>query len=222
MVTLYGSLRSRTLRPLWLLREMDAPFEWVPVVQAYRIGDPSAASAPVNTASAAFRALNPMAQVPAMTDGELTLTESMAITLYLARKFGGPLTPQTEVEEALTLQWAFFGDSTIEQPALDILIVNHRGTVDTEQGRATIDAARKALQQPFARLDAHLQSRPWLLGDRFTVADILLVECVRFAMYDTVAFAEFAALRRWLEACRARPVFTQLWAERTAEPDRYA
>lgn len=222
MLTLYGSLRSRALRPLWLLREMGAPHDWVPVIQAYRIGDPTAADAPFNTANPDFRAINPMAQVPAMTDGDLVLSESMAISLYIARKFGGSLAPQTPSEDALALQWAFFATSAVEPQALAILMAIHQGDPTSAPGQAVIAAARTALARPFARIEAQVQSQPWLLGDRFTVADILLVECVRFAIDDPASFAEFPALRRWLATCRARPVFTTLWAERNAEPDKFA
>jgi len=221
MVKLYGSLRSRALRPLWLLREMGAPHEWIPVVQAYRIGDPSAATAPFNTASSEFRAVNPMGQVPAMVDGDLVLTESVAITLTLARKFGGPLAPATPAEEALALNWALLGVSAVEGPALAILMATHQGDPASAEGQATIANARASLARPFARIDAHLQGQAWLLGDRFTVADILLVECVRFAIDDAAAFAPFPDLRRWLTAARDRPVFKDLWAARNAEPDTY-
>ncbi|MCB1406723.1 MAG: glutathione S-transferase family protein [Rhodobacteraceae bacterium] len=218
MVQLYGSLRSRALRPLWLLREMQAPHTWIPVIQAYRIADPSSALAPHNTASASFLAINPMGQVPALVDGDLLLSESMAITLHLARKFGGPRAPAGAAEDALTLQWAFLGVSAVEKPALDILMTHHQGDPASPQGQATIAAARAALQRPFARIDAHLRAHDWLLGARFTVADILLAECVRFAIDDAALFKAFPALTRWLTTARARPVFTALWDERNAEP----
>jgi len=222
MITLYGSLRSRALRPLWLLREMQAPIDWVPVIQAYRSGPTKADTAPFNTGDAKFRAINPMGQVPAMTDGNLMLSESMAITLYLARKFGGPLAPRDATEEALTLQWAFLATSAIEPHALAILMAIHQGDPNSAQGQAAIAAARTALARPFARLDAQLQDQPWLLGARFTVADILVAECVRFAIDDSEAFAPFPSLSRWLTAARDRPVFKTLWVERNAEPDSFA
>ena len=84
MLTLYGVYRSRASRALWLLNETGTPFVHVPVIQAYRLADPAAPDAPRNTASADFLAVNPMGQIPALTDQGLLLTESLAITLYLA------------------------------------------------------------------------------------------------------------------------------------------
>lgn len=221
-LTLYGSLRSRALRPLWLLREMGAPHHYVPVIQGYRIGDPQAETAPFNTTNPTFSALNPMGQVPVLVDGDLTLCESLAMTVYIARKFGGPLAPKDPTEDALTLQWAFFAQSAIEPPALAILVAIHQGDPASDQGRATIQAARAALTRPFTRLEVLLETQPWMLGERFTVADILVAECVRFAIDDDAAFADYPALTRWLSAARARPAFKTLWAERNAEPDTYA
>ncbi|MEI2707305.1 MAG: glutathione S-transferase N-terminal domain-containing protein [Ilumatobacteraceae bacterium] len=80
MLTLYGVYRSRASRPLWLLAECGAPFTHVPVIQAYRLPDDRARAAALNTASEEFLAVNPMGQIPALTDGDLLLTESLAIT----------------------------------------------------------------------------------------------------------------------------------------------
>lgn len=218
MVTIYGCLRSRALRPLWLLREMGAPHDWVPVVQAYRLPDPADPDAPFHTARPEFLAINPMAQVPAMTDGGLMLAESVAITHHLARKFGGPLSFADLAEEALALQWALLGVSAVETPALQLLMVHANGQAATPEGEAQRRVARAALARPFKRIEAHLGAHDWLVGDRFTAADILLAECVRFAMDEPGVFDAYPALHRWLTAARARPVFQTLWAEREAEP----
>jgi glutathione S-transferase len=93
MSTLYGVFRSRASRPIWLLYELDEAFEHVPVIQAYRLKDAKAADAPFNTASPAFLKVNPIGQIPAWVEGDLVLTESLAITNHIARTRGGPLGP---------------------------------------------------------------------------------------------------------------------------------
>ena len=85
---IYGVLRSRASRNVWLAKEMGLPFEQIPVVQAYRLPDPAAPDAPLNTASPAFRAINPNGLIPTIEDDGLILHESLAINLYLARKHG--------------------------------------------------------------------------------------------------------------------------------------
>lgn len=218
MLTLYGNLRSRTMRPVWLLRELGVEYRLEPVIQAYRLADPDAPGAPFNTASPGFLAINPMGQVPAMVDADFALSESVAITLYLARKFGGPLAPADAREEALALQWALLGTSEVERSALEILIAHHLVGPDTPGGQSKRAAAREALARPFARIDAHLEGRDWLIGGRFTVADILLAEMVRFAEDEGDWMAGYANLHRWLVAARSRPAYAALWAERNAEP----
>jgi len=221
MITLYGSMRSRALRPLWVLHEMGAEFDWIPVIQAYRIADPSAVGAPFNTNAAAFRALNPMGQVPVMTDAALTLSESMAICFHIARSLGGDIAPRDATEDAEALQWAFLGVSAVETPALNISMAYNLGDPTTAKAQAAILEARAALQRPFARIEDHLSSRDWLIGGRFTLADILLVECVRFAIDDAPLFLGYPNLARWMTAARARPAFTALWQARNAEPVTY-
>ena len=134
MLTLYGCYRSRATRPLWALFETDMAFTHIPVIQAYRLPDPAAADAPVNTATPSFLAVNPMGQIPAMVDGDLVLTESLAITLHIARLAGGAIAPTTNAETALMEQWALFATSSVEGPALDITLTLSKGQDKTPEG----------------------------------------------------------------------------------------
>ncbi len=219
MITLYGCLRSRASRPWWLLTEAGVSFSHEPVIQAYRLADPAAADAPFNTASPGFLAINPQGQIPALVDDGLVLTESLAMTLYLARRYGGDLGPRDLAEEGQILQWAFLAGTAVEGPALDILFTLTRGEPETETGQARITAATAALARPCARIESHLAgSGDWLVGGRFTVADIALSECLRYAQPHPPALAAFPALRGWLARCHARPAFQAMMQAREAEP----
>lgn len=218
MIRLYGVLRSRATRPYWLLTEAGAEFELVPVIQSYRLADPAAPDAPLNTASPAFLSVNPQGQVPALQDGDLVLTESMAITLYLARRLGGATAPRDLAEEGLAIQWALVGATAVETPALDILYTHANRETGTEAGQTKLAAATQALARPFARIESHLAGRDWLMGDRFTVADILLAECVRYAQPHAPAMDPFPSLKAWLARCQARPAFKAMMDRRNAEP----
>lgn len=213
MITLYGVYRSRATRPLWLLHETGTPFTHVPVIQAYRLPDPAAPEAPVHTASPDFLKVNPQGQIPAMQDGDLVLTESLAIALYLARRYGGPLGPQDDAEAALMEQWALFAATAVEGPALEIL-----QAPEGAMGEGIVKVAAERLRRPLARLNAHLSGRDWLVGNRFTVADINTAECLRYAQGHAALIAEFPDVKRWIEAAQARPAFRALWAARQAEP----
>ena len=216
MITLYGVYRSRASRPLWLLAECNTPFRHVPVIQAYRLNQPKAADAPLNTASPEFLAINPLGQVPALQDDGLLLSESLAITLYIARRHGGTLGPQSDAETALMEQWALFAATAIEGPALDILTTLN--APDTPEAQAHIAINAEKLRRPLARLQSHLATHSHLVGDRFTVADINTAECLRLAQGHPTLLAEFPAVDTWLKACQSRLAFKAMWTARLAEP----
>ena len=218
MATLYGVARSRASRTIWLAGELGITLEQVAVIQAYRLTDPDAPDAPLNTRSPEFLALSPAGAIPVLKDGDLVLSESLAINHYLARKHGGPLAPRDAAETALMEQWAFYGVTAIEPHALAILYAYAQGRAETEEGRAEVAQAADALRRPLAVLDGHLAKAGHVVGGRFTVADINLAEIVRYAQPHPTLLPGFPAVAAWLEACQQRPAFQAMWAQRAAEP----
>ena len=218
MLILYGVHRSRASRPIWLLHEIGMAFDHRPVIQAYRLGNPGAADAPDNTASPSFLAVNPLGQIPCMVDGDLVLTESLAITLYIARRYGGALGPQDVPEEAQMMNWTLFAATAIEAPALDILMAHGRGEATTEAGAAEIAARLETLRRPMSRLEAHLGEREWMVGGRFTAADINVAECLRYMQPEPGALLPYPAVADWLARCQDRAGFRTMWQARLAEP----
>lgn len=214
MLKIYGVYRSRATRPLWLLEEIGLPFEHVPIIQAYRLPDTSAPGCPVHTQSSEFLAVNPMGSIPSIDDDGFLLHESLAISLYLARKYGGDFGPQDIGEEALMVQWSLFAATSIETLALKIQ--STKG--DTPEGIAAIDDAADALVRPFDVLEKHLATTHYLVGDRFTAADINVVEILRYARGYHPLFDSRPSLKAWYEACIHRPAYQAMWAKRNAEP----
>jgi glutathione S-transferase len=218
MVKIYGVMRSRATRNHWLAGDMGFPVEMVPVIQHYRLPDPEAPGAMLNTRSPEFLALSPQGAIPVMDDEGFVLAESLAINLYLAKKHGGPLAPADAQEEAEMVQWSLYGAASIEGAALPILYAYAQGRAGTPEGKAEIEAACVALRRPFAVLDAHLAKAGHLVGGRFTVADVGMAECVRFAQSHAPLMGEFPALNTWLLACQARPAFKTMFEKRLTEP----
>ena len=217
MLTLYGTLRSRATRVVWAAEELGLPYRREMVVFASALPDPKVPDAPLNTASDAFLAVNPMGQLPAMRDGDLCLGESHAICFYMARKAGGAVAPDGPGEEAEALQWAFLAATTIEPQAIEVLYTVMGGTADSAEGQARIAAAKEKLVRPLRRIEAHLQTGDWLVGGRFTIADILMEETLRYVAAAPGAFDGYPALRAWFDRCQARPGFQRMWAARNAE-----
>ncbi len=217
MITIYGVLRSRASRNVWLLLEAGHAFRRTGVVQAYRLAQPDAPDAPLHTRHPDFLKINPNGHVPTMVDGDLVLHESLAINLYLAKRYGGELGPRDLAEDGLMGMWALWAATGAETPALDILY--HRvGKPPAERDEAIAQAGIAALRAPFAVLDKALAGKDWLVGDRFTVADINTAEVIRYAMPAQELFDAAPNVKRWLAACHARPAFQRMMAEREQEP----
>jgi len=215
-LTIYGVLRSRASRNIWLARELGLTFRHVPVIQAYRLPDPAAPDAPFNTASPEFRAINPNGLVPVIEDDGLVLNESLAINLYLARKHGGPLAPRDVAEEGLMTMWSFWAATEVEPHSLALLMHGTPGAPRHDPARA--EAAEQALARPFAALEEALRKGGGhLVGGRFTVADLNAAEVLRYAQGKADLFARHPAVAEWIAACQARPAFQAMMTERAQE-----
>lgn len=214
---IYGVSRSRATRPLWLARELGLDYEQIPVIQSYRLPDPAAPDAPLNTASPSFLAINPSGQVPSIDDDGFVLHESLAITLYLARRHGGPLAPRDAREEALMTMWSLWAATNVEDNALQVQM--HLPAAAPTHDVARAASAVAALRRPFAALEKSLQAGGGhLVGGRFTVADLNVAEVLRYAQPASALFAEFPAVQSWIAACQSRPAFQAMMAEREKEP----
>ena len=216
MLKIYGCYRSRASRNIWLANELGVAFEMVPVIQGYRLADPSAAGAPLNTTSPAFLRINPNGHIPSVDDDGLILHESLAINLHLAAKHAGPLAPADLGEAAQCLMWSFWAATEVETTALQLL---YALTGKPEQRDAALAASCiEKLRKPFAVLDRHLSATGNIVANRFTVADINVAEVLRYAMPGTALFDASPRVKTWLAACQARPAFKAMWAKREAEP----
>ena len=89
----------------------------------------------------------------------------------------------------------------------------------TARDASLYDAAVEALRPKFAVLDGALRDgQGFLVGGRFTVADLNVAEVVRYAQAAPELFEKNAHVRAWITACQARLAFVAMMAERNAEP----
>ena len=217
MLTIYGVYRSRASRNYWMAEELGIPYQSVPVMQAYRLDNPLADDAPLNTQTPSFLAINPMGLIPAIDDDGLVLAESLANNLYLARKHGGPLSGADAREDGQIAAWTLWAATEVEPHTVKIVLSNDKGTQDSAEGRARIEACVAALEKPFARLEAHLGTADYAVANRFTVADLNLAEVFRYAMSETALFDRHPRVTAWLARCHARPGFKAMMAGRSKE-----
>ncbi|HWU60865.1 MAG TPA: glutathione S-transferase family protein [Ensifer sp.] len=199
MVTLYGDAsRTRANRCTFMLKELGIDYDYRPV--AFHPGQDKPAD---------FLALNPNGKCPTLVDGDLILFESLAINLYLARTYRGLLGPQTPQEDALMQQWSFWVATEVEKPLLLTAAVRHLFDPQLpEEGETDITLAK--LKRPWSVLDAHLRDREFVLGDRFSVADINLSAVMHFIPIADIDISAWPSFERWLKACLARPAADDL------------
>jgi glutathione S-transferase len=192
-LTIYGSPMSRTFRVLWMARELGLQYEHVPLDP--RKGEPRAPD---------YLKINPNGHVPAIRDDDLILWESLAINLYLAKKHGGPLAPANVAEEGKATMWSMWALTELENSV--VLLVQQSFGMPVDAGAA--DKAREAVKPPLAVLDGALAASPYLLGSRFTVADLNVAGVVSGLTLAKVDLAAWPKVGQWLQSCCGRKAFT--------------
>jgi len=207
---IYGIGASRAARPLWTALELGVPFEHLPTPYAGGI-----------TRSPEFLALNPNGHIPVVVDerpeGTVTVWESMACALYIARVHGKAdgqsITPATPREEAEALRWSFWTMTELEKDALTVLM--HRLAMPQDQRKPELaDQAESRLKVPLAVLEKHLQAQtaqaqPYLAAERFTVADVCVASVVGWIRPAGSLLATYPAVSSWLTLCLDRPAQAQ-------------
>lgn len=193
-IKLYGPAQSRASRALWIANELGLDFEHVTMEMK-------------DSKSPEFLKINPNGKFPAMVDGDLSLFESMAINLYLARKYGqGKLWPATIEDEGRAYQWSFWGMTEVEKHLLTVVIDMYMTPPDKKNPKAVEDA-KAAVVKPFKVLNDALEGKQFLLGDSFTIADLNLASVMGWAKLAKIDMAGVANVANWLDRCLSRPSY---------------
>ena len=195
MLQLYGNSRSRAMRCLWMLEETGKPYQLIE--KSTRADD---------LQGAAYLRLNPNARIPTLVDGDLVLWESMAINLYLAQKYEGPMhCPGPEVL-GLAAQWSFW--AMLETEALLLDLLQHRAVLP-EFARDASYAERDELllKKPLGVLNGALVGRDYLAGNSFTVADLNVASILVWGKMARLNLSNHLEVARWFDTCLARPAY---------------
>jgi glutathione S-transferase len=189
---IYGVAQSRAARVLWMAEECGVPYEHVPTHFAS------------DAKTDAYKAINPNARIPAIDDDGVIVWESMAINLYLAKKYGKALAPSNLTEEAHATQWSFWVMTEIEKPLLNALFAK-TGMMGMKKDAEQADKYFAELTRPLDVLDAHLGKHEYLLGNRFTVADLNVASVLNWAMAGRFDLSKWPKVDAWLKRCASRP-----------------
>jgi glutathione S-transferase len=194
MITIYGKAASRTARNLWALEELGVPYRHVPY--DYRTGE---------TRTPDYLAINPAGKIPALTDGEVTMTESLAMNLYLAQTYGaGTLWPTDAPSRARCLQWTLWAATELEPAAAGRLVE----FIFKPEAERDLKAVAQFAERTNARLPvlaARLGRSPYLAGSAFTVADLNVAAVAEYLVRTHFDFSPWPAVAAWLTGCLARP-----------------
>jgi len=189
---IYGIARTRAFRALWVAKELGLDYQHLPI----EIGDDGAKSPE-------FLAINPNGRLPVIVDGDFVLFESLAITLYLAKKHSsGKLYPGTLEGEARAWQWSLWAVTEVDR-GVNIWSLHAVRLPPAERNNALREEALKVLASPFKVLDAAVAQRPYLLGSEFTVADLNVAAVISRAV--DMDLSVWPHLKVWLARCLDRP-----------------
>lgn len=160
---LYFAPRTRSVRPRWILEELEVPYELVRLDLSKGEGDVPE-----------YRALHPFGEAPAFVDGEVALFESSALCLYLADRFPEKrLAPPLESpDRAAYLQWLLFAEVELEPVVLEFYRASQQADLTKHRAR---------LNEVLRVLDARLEGREFVTGTTFTAADVVLASILHLA-----------------------------------------
>ncbi len=176
-----------------LLRMLDLPVTYVNAGADLR-------------ASAAFRALNPLGQIPVLQDGELTVADSNAILVYLVKRYapGSTWLPEDALGAAAVQRWLSIAAGEVMYGPAAARAATLWG-MDFDRVRAERIGARL-----LRFMQGHLASRPFLAAEHATIADLACYSYVAHAPEGAISLADYPAVQAWLARVEALPGFVPM------------
>ena len=202
MLTIYGSPRTSAGRCFWCLEEVGTPYQHKTINFKEE-----------EHKSAEFLAINPNGKIPALVDGDFTLWESVAINFYLADKYKPELLSDKPEERGLISQWSLWSMVDLQVPMIDIFI-QKVFVPDERRDQSVIDKALKKLPDLLGTLERGLEDRKYLLGDRFSLADLNVASVAMICEGINYDLKDYPAIKSWLGHVTERPAYQRYMALR--------
>lgn len=195
-VIFYHNPRSRAQMVHWMLEELGAPYRIAPI--DFEKGD---------NRTPEFLAINPMGKLPTIVHRGVPVTETAAIIAYLADAFpAAGLAPAIDDPARGTwLRWIVFGASCFEPALLDTMMKRPEAPkMSTGYG---------SYEDVLHALETMLDPGPWILGDRFSAADVYVgAELAWATMFGAPGIADRPKLAAYVEQVKARPAYQRVSA----------
>lgn len=202
-LVLHHHPRSRAATAVWMLEELGQPYALVYV--DLMKGDQK---------GAAHTALNPMGKVPVLVDGDAVISEGAAVGIYLADRYApGRLAPALDApERGAYLRWCVFAAAVVEPCCM-------ARAAKWEYRSAT--AGFGSYAEMVATLEAGIGEGPWLLGEQFTMADVILGATVQWMLQFEMLDAT-PTLSAYAARLAARPAAQRAAAKNAAVAEEHA
>jgi glutathione S-transferase len=185
---------SRSQRILWLLEELELPYE----VRRY------ARDAKTMLAPPELKRVHPLGKSPLIEDAGLVIAETGAIVEYLVVKGDGRLGPPAHRDAALRWRhFLYYAEGSLMPPLLVLLVLGRLGLL----GRPARPFIQRMLDEHLDWLEAELATRPWFAGSDFTAADVMMSFPLEAARQRGGLDAKRSNLIDWLERIHARPAY---------------
>ena len=180
-VTIWGTSTPRSFRPLWMAEELGIHYRHKPI--GPRTGE---------TQTPEYRQLNRKQKIPFMQDGDVKLSESLAICRYLRDQYPSEqvLTPQDPVTKAKEDEWCCYIYGELDETSL--YVMRRHGDLGTIYGdsETTVNASRAYAEKHFEVVGQLLGEQTYLVSDQFGLADLLLMSCIDWANAYKVALPD--------------------------------
>ncbi len=194
MITIYGTENSRAVRPIWTAEEMGLEYELIMMPFPPRIFMKE------------YLDINILGTVPYMIDGNIKMTESVAISQYFVEKYGPTVLQVTPDEKDYPnyLNWLYHSDATLTFPQTVVLRYKFQepGVAD-----AAVEGYSRWFVSRLKLLEQSLENKEYLCSERFTLADICVSYAINLAEALGINQALKPNIKRWSENLFSRPAF---------------
>jgi len=204
MITVHHLEQSRSHRVLWLLEELEVPYQ----IKRYQ-------REPTMLAPEALKKVHPLGKSPVITDENRVVAESGAILEYLEQKYDHEFRLKLSDEESLlqSRYWLHYAEGSLMPLLVMKLIFGQMGKAPVPWLLRPVGAAfgkgvqkawlNKQLQPHMKMIEQHLAANPWFAGQRFSIADIQM-SFPLLALAQRVGMEQMPASQKWLQTVQQR------------------
>ncbi len=195
MITIYGSPKSSAGRCFWTLEEIGIDYQ----TQAMNFQKQE-------HKSEKYLQINPNGKIPALTDGDYKIWESMAINLYLAEKYKPELLGKTPEEKGHVYQWSVWSIAELQEPLINIFI-QLVFVPEEKRDMKIIETSKEKLPNLLKVLEVSLTDSRFLASNEFSLADLNTASVVAICEYINYDISDYKNINKWLGAISERPAF---------------